>query len=85
MQALNRKFEMAKETNAEILQIRTKRTAEDTSDEPDSKKLRVPECPICLRSFSSKVPLFNCLNGHFICGQCKNSLNDPVSYINLYY
>jgi len=30
-----------------------------------------PECPICLESMSPPTQIFNCPNGHLVCGLCK--------------
>jgi len=33
--------------------------------------LQLPECPVCLEEMRPPVQIFNCLNGHVICGKCR--------------
>ena len=33
-----------------------------------------PECSVCFSKFSSSSHIFQCINGHLMCGTCKNKL-----------
>ena len=30
-----------------------------------------PECPVCLEEMPPPMNIYNCPNGHFVCGNCK--------------
>jgi len=32
---------------------------------------KVPECPVCLEEMIPPTEIFNCRNGHLVCGECK--------------
>ena len=36
------------------------------------------ECPVCLETYTAETRVFVCLNGHWICGDCKNVLINQV-------
>ena len=38
---------------------------------PPSTSSLVPECPVCLEGMPPPMNIFNCPNGHFVCGNCK--------------
>ena len=40
---------------------------------------KVPECPVCLIQFRGETRVFQCTEGHFICGDCDpRVVNCPV-------
>ena len=36
----------------------------------------IPECPVCFESMSAETQIFNCKNGHLVCGACKPRLEE---------
>ena len=36
--------------------------------------LKPPECPICLETMGPPTKIYQCSNGHLVCGNCKPSL-----------
>merc|ERR1711993_105932 len=43
---------------------------------PDLQEVikRIPECPICFEKFKSGCEVFQCGQGHFICGKCRSQV-----------
>merc|ERR1719508_424971 len=41
---------------------------------PPSTSSLVPECPVCLEGMPPPMNIFNCPNGHFVCGNCKTKV-----------
>jgi len=42
-------------------------------------RIKVPECPVCYEEMAPPVHIFHCVNGHFVCGDCKpNVLECPT-------
>ena len=37
-----------------------------------------PECPMCLCSMKPTKQIFNCQNGHLICGECRPKVIDDM-------
>jgi len=40
----------------------------------EAMKRKIPECPICLQNFQADTRIFQCINGHVLCEECKNKL-----------
>ena len=38
---------------------------------PAAATPNVPECPVCLEEMNPPTEIFNCRNGHLICGECR--------------
>jgi len=38
---------------------------------PANATPNVPECPVCLEEMNPPTEIFNCRNGHLICGECR--------------
>jgi len=68
---------LAKEHKNKISQKKTLENEIKTRFSPRTPPLApstsslVPECPICLEGMPPPMNIFNCPNGHFVCGNCK--------------
>ena len=36
----------------------------------------IPECPVCLDKMTATTRIYNCKNGHLVCGTCKPRLSN---------
>ena len=43
----------------------------------DVKKIRLPECPVCLHDMGPGVKIAQCPSGHLLCWTCKEKLPSP--------
>ena len=61
------------ENNCAIKIKRKKELVDELQDlqTPFTPTPSAPECPICLESMSPPTQIFNCPNGHLVCGLCK--------------
>ena len=37
----------------------------------EARKDLIPECPVCLEDMGPGVAIWQCVNGHLICGDCR--------------
>merc|ERR1719300_80116 len=37
--------------------------------------VQLPDCPVCMEEMRPPVQIFNCLNGHVICGECRRRVS----------
>ena len=37
---------------------------------------RIPECPVCYERFTGQSQVFQCQQGHFVCGTCRPRVNN---------
>ena len=40
-----------------------------------------PDCPICFESMTPPIRIFQCGNGHLVCGSCKPKLQVTLKYL----
>jgi len=40
--------------------------------------LGAPECPVCLERMAPPTQIFQCRNGHLVCGACRPGLQPPI-------
>jgi len=40
--------------------------------------VNVPECPVCYENYPKDCKIYQCINGHHLCGKCKKSLLSKV-------
>ena len=49
-----------------------------------SMQSRIPECPVCYERFTGQSQVFQCQQGHFVCGTCRPRVhNCPVCRGNM--
>ena len=46
--------------------------------QPAGATASVPQCPVCLDKMRPPVRIFNCRNGHLICGQCRPQVDNDM-------
>merc|ERR1719391_1473098 len=37
-------------------------------------RIHVPECPVCFDMMVPPTQIFQCINGHFVCGSCRPNI-----------
>merc|ERR1719500_456331 len=37
----------------------------------NSIQSKIPECPVCFKNFSARSQVYQCSDGHFVCGVCR--------------
>merc|ERR1712048_554245 len=57
------------ETNAKLANLEAK-----VNERDKGKKMKKPNCPICLEEMSTDTMIAQCISGHHICWGCKEKL-----------
>ena len=60
--------------NIQELQSKTGNLDHGSSGLPSVSLPVAPECPICLEEMAPPTRIFQCLNGHHVCGACRQNI-----------
>ena len=43
---------------------------------PETKMIKVPECPVCMERYYENDKIYQCASGHFLCQRCHLRIKD---------